>query len=121
MKRIGYIFQCCIKDGLYLVETASANWRTDEVCKPPEGAVFKRHGAERSGKKCLKRHQVRVRKLKESEPTEDMSKRLLVVKSIDFQQLIRQTVTVICCRYATTLPLQVFLAAPLLHGVITCN
>ena len=70
---------------------------TDEVCKPPEGAVFKRYGAERSGKKVsLKRDQVRVRKLNESEPTEDMSKRLLVVKSINSLQLIRQTVAVIC-------------------------
>ena len=58
--------------------------------------MFKRHGAERSGKRCLKRHQVRVRKLNESEPTEDMSKRLLVVKSIDLRQLIRQAVAVSC-------------------------
>ena len=28
-----------------------ASCGTDGVCKPPEGAVFKRHGAERSGKK----------------------------------------------------------------------
>ena len=63
----------------------------DEVCKPPEGAVFKRRGAERSGKRSrFKRDQVRVRKLNESEPTEDMSKRLLVVKSIDLRQLIRR-------------------------------
>ena len=26
----------------------------DGVCKPPEGAVFKRYGAERSGKKSRK-------------------------------------------------------------------
>ena len=32
----------------------------------------------------------------ESEPTEDMSKRLLVVKSINSLQLIRQAVAVIC-------------------------
>jgi hypothetical protein len=59
--------------------------------------MFKRHGAERSGKRSrLKRDQVRVRKLNESEPTEDMSKGLFVVKSINSLQLIRQTVAVSC-------------------------
>ena len=58
--------------------------------------MFKRHGAERSGKRCLKRHQVRVKKLNESEPFEDMSKGPLVVKSIDNQQSIRQTVAGVC-------------------------
>ncbi len=47
-------------------------------------------------KGSAKRSQVRVRKLNESEPTEDMSKRLLVVKSIDPLQLIRQTAAVSC-------------------------
>jgi hypothetical protein len=41
------------------------------------------------GKGPQKADQVRVKKLNESEPTKDMSKRRLVVKSIDFQQLIR--------------------------------
>jgi hypothetical protein len=64
---------------------------TESVCKPPEGAVFKRYGAERSGKRFrFKRNQVRVKKLNESKPTEDMSKRLLVVKSIDILRLIRR-------------------------------
>ena len=31
--------------------------RTDGVCKPPKGAVFKRHGAERLGKRYLSRYQ----------------------------------------------------------------
>ncbi len=46
----------------------------------------------------MNRDQVRVRKLNENEPTEEVSKRLLVVKSIDIQLLIRQTVAVICLR-----------------------
>ena len=37
-----------------------------------------------------------VRELNESEPFDDMSKRRLVVKSIDFQQLIRKTVAASC-------------------------
>ena len=37
-----------------------------------------------------------VRELNESEPFDDMSKRHLVVKSIDFQQLIRKTVADSC-------------------------
>ena len=42
---------------------------TDEPCKPPEAAVFKRYGVEPSGKRsCFKRDQVRVRKLNESTP-----------------------------------------------------
>ena len=67
------------------------------MCKPPEGAVFKRCGAERSGKRFRKkRDQVSVRKLNESEPTEDMSKRVLVVKSINHRLLIRQAVADSC-------------------------
>ena len=37
-----------------------------------------------------------VKKLNESKPFEEVSKRLLVVKSIDFEPLIRQAVAVIC-------------------------
>ena len=34
------------------------------VCKPPKGAVFKRHGAERLGKRWRRRrHQVSVKQL----------------------------------------------------------
>ena len=51
MRIIGSSFQCCIKDGSR--PTASASPRTDEVCKPPEGAVFKRHVAEPSSKKVF--------------------------------------------------------------------
>jgi nitrogen regulatory protein PII len=36
-----------------------------------------------------KDHQVSARELNESEPFEDMSKQHLVVKSTDFQQLVR--------------------------------
>lgn len=64
---------------------------TESVCKPPEGAVFKRYGAERSGKMLCKQYQVSVKKLNESELTDEVSKRLLVVKSIEFQPLIRLT------------------------------
>ena len=39
---------------------------------------------------------MRVKKLNESEPYEDVSKGLLVAKSIDLQQSIRKTVTIIC-------------------------
>ncbi len=63
---------------------------TDSVCKPPEGAAIKSHGAERSGKRCPQGHQVSAKKLNESEPIEDMSKQHLVVKSTDFQQLVRE-------------------------------
>ena len=69
---------------------------TDEVCKLPKGAVFKRHGAERLGKRHLSRYQVSVKELKEIEPLEDVSKRLLIVKSIDLLALIRQTLADIC-------------------------
>ena len=37
-----------------------------------------------------------VKKLNESKPSDEVSKRLLVVKSIDFELLIRKTVAVIC-------------------------
>ena len=37
-----------------------------------------------------------LKKLNESEPFDEVSKRLLVVKSIDFEPLIRKTVAVIC-------------------------
>ena len=47
MKRMDSSFQCCIKDGSKPTAYADA----DGVCKPPEGAVFKRYGAERSGKR----------------------------------------------------------------------
>jgi len=52
--------------------------------------MIKSHGVERSGKRFLRRDQVSVKKLNESEPTGDMSKRHLVVKSIDLQQLVRR-------------------------------
>jgi len=39
---------------------------------------------------------VSVKKLNESKPSDEVSKRLLVVKSIDFELLIRKTVAVIC-------------------------
>ena len=38
-----------------------------EVCKPPEGAVFKRHGAKRSGKRYRKTVSGSVKKLNASE------------------------------------------------------
>jgi hypothetical protein len=66
---------------------------TESVCKPPEGAVFKRYGAERSGKDAVQASsQVSVKKLNESKPTDEVSKRLLVVKSIEVQRLIRLAV-----------------------------
>ena len=46
--------------------------------------------------KASKRCQASVSELNESEPFEDMSKRLLVVKSIGLRLLIRKTVAVIC-------------------------
>ena len=46
--------------------------------------------------KASKRCQASVSELNESEPSEDMSKRLLVVKSIGLRLLIRKTVTDSC-------------------------
>jgi hypothetical protein len=69
----------------------------DGVCKPSEGAVFKRYGAERSGKRFrYKRNQVSVKKLNESEPSGEVSKRLLVVKIIGAEPLMRKAVAAIC-------------------------
>jgi len=67
------------------------------VCKPPEGAVFKRHGAERSGKRSrLKRDQVRVKKLNANEPLRKCRKEKLVGKTVGFIRQTGQTVTVNC-------------------------
>jgi hypothetical protein len=60
-----------------------------EVCKPPEGAVFKRHGAERSGKRFrLKRDQVSVKKLNASESLKTCRKGSDVDKTIGIVALI---------------------------------
>jgi hypothetical protein len=79
MKRVDSSFQCCIKDGsrptAYVVQTKYAN-HLKVLCS--KGMVLNVQA-----KGLVKRDQVGVRKLNESEPTEDMSKRLLVVKSID--------------------------------------
>ena len=58
---------------------------TVEVRKPPEGAVFKRHGAERSGKRSrLKRDQVSVKKPKANEPLKTCRKDNLVGETAGF-------------------------------------
>ena len=79
-------FQCCIKDGsrptAYAVQTEYANHLKVLYSKDMVLNVQAK-GSVKSA------DQVRVKKLNESKPTEDMSKRLLVVKSIDFRLLIR--------------------------------
>jgi len=50
--------------------------------QPPEGEEIKSCGTERSGKRCLKRHQASAKKLNESKPTQGISKRYLVVGNI---------------------------------------
>ena len=79
MKRVESSFQCCIEDGSrptgYVVQMKYAN-HLNMLCS--KGMVLNVQA-----KGLVKRDQVGVRKLNESEPTEDMSKRLLVVKSID--------------------------------------
>ena len=60
-----------------------------DVCKPPEGAVFKRYGTERSGKRCrYKRYQVSVKKLNASESLKTCRKGLFVDKTIGIVVLI---------------------------------
>ena len=55
------------------------------VCKPPEGAVFKRHGAERLGKKSrLESDQVSVKKPNANEPLKTCRKDKLVGKTVGF-------------------------------------
>ena len=92
MKRMDNSFQCCIEDGsrptAYVVQTKYAN-HLKVLCSKDTVLNVQAKGS-------AKRGQVRVRKLNESEPTEDMSKRLLVVKSIDPLQSIGQTAAVIC-------------------------
>lgn len=52
------------------------------VCKPPKGAVFKRHGAERLKKKWrIRCYQVSIKKLNESEPLMLCRKGLFVGKT----------------------------------------
>jgi hypothetical protein len=56
--------------------------------------VFKRHGAERSGKRSrLKRDQVHVKKLNANEPLMTCRKRNLVGKTVGFCALTGLTVT----------------------------
>jgi hypothetical protein len=56
--------------------------------------VFKRHGAERSGKRSrLKRNQVRVKKLNANEPLTTCRKDNLVGKTVGFDALTGLTVT----------------------------
>jgi len=40
--------------------------------QPPEGEAIKSCGTERSGKRCLKRHQASVKKLNENKPIQDI-------------------------------------------------
>ena len=86
MKGIDSSFQCCIKDGsrptAYAVQTEYANHLKVLYSKDMVLNVQAK-GSVKSA------DQVRVKKLNESKPTEDMSKRLLVVKSIDLRLLIR--------------------------------
>ena len=61
-----------------------------QVANYPEGAVFKRYGTERLEKRVrLRRIQVCIKKLNESKPSEEVSKRLLAVwqgkKTSDYQ------------------------------------
>ena len=83
--------QCYTKDGrrstAYAVQTGFAN-RLMLLCS--KGMVV-------SDKlKGLVKVQVSVKELNESEPSDEVSKRLLVVKSIEVPRLIRLTVAVIC-------------------------
>jgi hypothetical protein len=86
MKGIDSSFQCCIKDGsrptAYAVQTEYSNHLKVLYSKDMVLNVQAK-GSVKSA------DQVRVKKLNESKPTEDMSKRLLVVKSIDLRLLIR--------------------------------
>jgi hypothetical protein len=67
------------------------------VCKPPGGAVFKRHGVERSGKRSrLKRDQVCVKKLNANEPLMKCRKDKLVGKTVGFDAPTGLTVTDDC-------------------------
>ena len=50
------------------------------VCKPPEGALYKRQGAERSGKRYPKGYQVRLKKLNANEPLMRCRKAILLTK-----------------------------------------
>ena len=57
---------------------------TEGVCKPPKGAVSKRHGAERLGKRWRgRRHQVSERKLNGSEPLMTCRKDNSLAKPLD--------------------------------------
>lgn len=47
-------------------------------------------------KMLCKQYQVSVKKLNESKPTDEVSKRLLVVKSIEVQRLIRRLQRIVC-------------------------
>ena len=77
--------KCCTKDG----GRPSAIGMQMQVANCPKGAVFKRYGTEHLGKRAHKRVQVSIEKLNESKPLDEVSKRLLVDKSIHLQQWMR--------------------------------
>ena len=92
MKRMDSSFQCWIKDGsrptAYAVQTVFAN-HLKVLCS--KGMVLNVQV-----KMLYKQYQVRVKKLNESKPIDEVSKRLLVLQKPKFPRLRRQTVTESC-------------------------